>query len=148
MVKRITFEKFDDDLAEAAKHYRAPSGLPAFLGIAVDEFLPGRLVASIEVRPELMNHFGVMHGGVISALVDHCLGGVVYPVVPAGHWVATTEYKINLVAPVRQGKVTCCATIVSLSTSLGVVTVEVINEDRVVAVAQGTVIVKAPRNPG
>ena len=37
---------------------------------------------------------------VISVMVDHVLGSVMYPVMPRGWWAATTEFKVNLLAPV------------------------------------------------
>ena len=36
---------------------------------------------------------GTAHGGVVSALADHVLGSVMYPVMASGQWAATTEFK-------------------------------------------------------
>lgn len=139
------FPDFDPATAEAAKGFRDETGLGAFLGITTIEVGRGTMRCRIDVRPELMNPFGVMHGGVVSALVDHILGAVCYPVVPRGTWVATTEFKVNLLAPVRGGVVEASAEIVAMSRSSGVVRIDVSNDGRVVAVAQGTVTLKAPK---
>ena len=97
------------------------------------------------VTDELITMIGNMHGGCLSALCDHVLGVIMYPVMPAGSWAATTEFKINLLAPVTGG--TCVATgeIVSMSRRLAVVRIEVENEGRLVALAQGTCTIVAPR---
>lgn len=47
-----------------------------------------------------MTPFGNMHGGVISAVCDHVLGCVCYTHMPKGSWAATTEFKVNPLAPV------------------------------------------------
>jgi 1,4-dihydroxy-2-naphthoyl-CoA hydrolase len=97
------------------------------------------------VRPELLNPFGTLHGGVVSALVDHVLGAVLYPVIKRGHWAATTEFKLNLLAAVRAGTVRARSTIVSLTRRTAVVQVEVDNDGRPCALAQGTVLIVEPR---
>jgi uncharacterized protein (TIGR00369 family) len=99
----------------------------------------------MEVREELLTPFKTMHGGVISAVCDHVLGCVCYPLMTRGQWAATTEFKLNLLAPVTQGVLAANATIVSMSKALAVVRIEVANENRLVAVAQGTVTIRDPK---
>ena len=120
-------------------------GLPEYLGMRTVEAAPGRFTAEVEVREELLNPFGALHGGVLSALADHVLGAVVYTVVERGYWAATTEFKLNFLAPVRTGTVQAEATIVSMSRRTAVVRIDMVNEGRGVAVAQGTVTIVAPR---
>ena len=119
-------------------------GLPAFLGITITEAGPARLVAELEVRPELLNPFGSAHGGVVSALVDHVLGSVLYPHIERGRWAATTTFTINLLAAVREGTVRAEATIVSMTKRTAVVQVDVTNDGKPVALAQGTVLIPEP----
>ena len=102
---RPDFPGYDPALAELAGGYREPTGLSAFLGIEVREVGPGTMSCALEARDDLLNPFGTLHGGVISALVDHVLGAVCYPVIATGAWAATTEFKLNLLAPVREGTV-------------------------------------------
>jgi uncharacterized protein (TIGR00369 family) len=103
------------------------------------------MLAELDVRPELLNPFGTLHGGVVSALVDHVLGAVLYPVIKRGHWAATTEFKLNLLTAVRAGTVRARSTIVSLTRRTAVVQVEVDNDGRPCALAQGTVLIVEPR---
>jgi uncharacterized protein (TIGR00369 family) len=86
-----------------------------------------------------------MHGGVIAGLVDHVLGAVLYPVIPRGYWAATTEFKLNYLAPVRTGVVTAEANIISMTKRTAVVRIEVTNDGRPVAAAQGTVLIQQPK---
>jgi uncharacterized protein (TIGR00369 family) len=121
------------------------TGLPAFLGIRFVEFGPGRLRAELEVRPELLTPFGNMHGGVLSAACDHVLGCVCYPHMKPGWWAATTEFKLNLLAPVSEGTVVAEAEIVSMTRTTAVIQIQVSNGGRLVCLAQGTVLIREPK---
>jgi 1,4-dihydroxy-2-naphthoyl-CoA hydrolase len=120
-------------------------GLPAYLKIRTTSVEPGRLWCQLPVTEELLNPFGAAHGGVVSALVDHALGAVCYPVVPRGSWPATQEFKINFVAPARPGPLVADAQIVSMSARTAIVRVDVTNGGRLVCAAQGTVAIMPPR---
>ena len=142
------FPDYDPSIADVAVGYRDTIGIGAFLGINTDEVGPGTMRCSVTVRDDLLNPFGLMHGGVVSALCDHMLGAVCFPVIPRGTWSATQEFKLNLVAPVRDGTVIADAGIMSMSKRLVVVRIDVVNRgdegsDRVVALAQGTVSLQA-----
>ena len=120
-------------------------GLTRFLGFEITAAAPGTMTGKFPVRDELLTPMGNMHGGVLSAFCDHMLGCVCYPAMQKGQWAATTEFKINLTAPVSKGEVEATAEIVNLSRTQAVVKIEIRNEDRTVAVAQGTVTIRDPR---
>ena len=142
----MEFENFDQGVADAfVDIHKAQTGLPKFLGLRVDEVSAGRMVVSLDARDEFHNPFGSMHGGILAGLVDHVLGAVLYPVIPRGHWAATTEFKLNYLAPVRTGVVTAEANIISMTKRTAVVRVEVSNDGRPVCAAQGTVLIQAPK---
>ena len=121
------------------------TGLPGFLGVQFVDFSPGRVLAEMEVKPELLTPFGNMHGGVLSALCDHVLGCVCYPHMKPGQWAATMEFKLNLLAPVTKGLVSAEARLLSLTRSTAVVQITIENEGRTVCAAQGTVLIRDPR---
>ena len=64
---------------------------------------------------------------------------------PDGYWAATTEFKINLLAPVTKGVCTATAEIVAMTRRMAVVRIEIENEGRSVALAQGTCTIVAPK---
>jgi uncharacterized protein (TIGR00369 family) len=143
--RRPSFEQFDPAIAESfLRASAAVTGLPAYLGVRVVEMTPGRLVASMAVRDELLTPFGTLHGGVMAGLVDHVLGCVLYPLMVRGQWAATTEFKLNYLAPVRGGTLTAESTVVSFSRRTAVIRVEVANDDQLACVAQGTLLVAEP----
>ncbi|MEW6270348.1 MAG: PaaI family thioesterase, partial [Thermodesulfobacteriota bacterium] len=145
MPQTPAFEQYDQRIADGMLRANDKvTGLPAYLGVRFVEFGPGRLVATMEVRDELLTPFGTLHGGVMAGLVDHVLGCVLYPLMQRGQWAATTEFKLNYLAPVRSGTVTAESTVVSLGKRAAVVRVEVTNDDRLACVAQGTLLVSDP----
>jgi 1,4-dihydroxy-2-naphthoyl-CoA hydrolase len=122
-----------------------PGGLPGYLRFRVTGVGPGQLTCELDVRDELLNPFGTLHGGVIAALVDHVLGAVLYPVIERGAWAATTEFKLNLLAPVSTGVLTAEAPIVSKTKRTAVVRVDVTNDGHAAGAAQGTVTIVPQR---
>src|SRR5437879_11976868 len=94
---------------------RSAAGLPGFLGAEFTEFGPGRLVARMPVRDEMLTLFGNIHGGVMAALVDHVLGCVLYPLMRRGQWAATTEVKLNYLSPVTGGDLGAETTVLAVT---------------------------------
>ena len=146
MARGQTFEHFDQGVADAFMGTNEQTkGLPGYLGVRFVEFTPGRLVATMEVRDELLTPFKTLHGGVMAGLVDHVLGCVLYPLMPRGQWAATTEFKLNYLAPVFGRTVLRAeSTVVALGRRTAVVRVEVSSGDKLVCVAQGTLLVSDP----
>lgn len=146
MSESKTAMPFDADIA---KRFLGPpkggGGLPEYLGFELTDAGPGFMTGRLEVREELITPFGNMHGGVLSAFCDHMLGCVCYPAMKKGQWAATTEFKINLTAPVSKGTLEARAEIVNLGRTQAVVRIDVTNDGRLAAVAQGTVTIRDPK---
>ena len=141
------FETYDERVADGlVRAHEKADGLPGYLGIRLTETWPGGMRAEIQVRDELLTPIGNLHGGVLAGLCDHVLGTVCYPVMPRGSWAATTEFKLNYLAPVTTGTLAAVAQIISLTKRTAVVRIEVDNDGRQVCVAQGTVLVMRPKS--
>ena len=142
-----TLARYDPEIAE--QFLKTPgallTGLPKYLGIEIVDVGPGTLRAEMKVRKELQTPFGSIHGGVLAVVCDHVLGCVCYPLMERGAWAATTEFKLNLLAPVSSGVIVADAKIVSMTRSTAVVLIEASNEGRLACVAQGTVTIRLPK---
>lgn len=146
-MSRVAFEHFDEQVADKMLgSARAAGGLSAYLDFRHTEFTAGRLVAEMDAREDLRTPFGNLHGGCLSAFVDHCLGVVFYPLIPRGAWVATTEFKLNLLKPVSGGTCVAVAQVVSLSKRSGVARIDITNDGAGACAAQGTVTIVLPRS--
>jgi uncharacterized protein (TIGR00369 family) len=140
-----SFEGFDAGIADAMiQASKVIGGLPKYLGISLDEFSPGCLRASMDVREDLVTVMGAIHGGVMAGFVDHVLGCVLYPLMRRGQWAATTEFKLNYLAAVKRGRLTAESKVLSLGRRSAVVRVEVANEGKLVCTAQGTLLISDP----
>ena len=136
------FEYFDQRIADSLiKANDVLTGLPKFLDARIVTVTPGQLTATLAVRQELLTPFGSLHGGVMAGLVDHVLGCVLYPLMQRGQWAATTEFKINYLAAVRQGTLVAESTVLALTKRTAVVRIDVTNDGRLACIAQGTVLV-------
>lgn len=142
-----TFPNYSEKVAEGmlGTNPMLEAGLMGFLGIRHTGCGPGWIEAELEVRDDLLTPFGTAHGGVVSALVDHVLGSVMYPVMEKGQWAATTEFKLNLLRPARDGVLSARAEIISMSRRLAVVRIDVTNNERLAAAGQGTVSIQDPK---
>ena len=74
-----------------------------FLGVKVVEVAPERVVARLEVRPELCTVPAVMHGGAVMALADTLGGLATVANLGEGQWTSTIESKTNFLAAVPEG---------------------------------------------
>ncbi len=139
------FELSNPEFVTRVVGARGKRGIDGYLGIVVDSLEPGHIEAHFDVTDELVTMIGNIHGGCLSVLCDHCLGVILYPVMPPGYWAATTEFKVNLLRPVSKGTCTARGEIITMSKRLAVVRIDVENEGRLVAVAQGTATIVAPK---
>lgn len=139
------FETFDQKIADAMlKAHDSAGGLPGYLAIKLRELTAGSLVATLDVRDELVTPLGAVHGGVMAGFVDHCLGVVLYPLMKRGQWAATTEFKLNYLRAVRSGTLTAVSSVLSMGRRSAVVRVEVTNDGKLACVAQGTLLIADP----
>jgi 1,4-dihydroxy-2-naphthoyl-CoA hydrolase len=139
-------DRFDPSIAAAMIELGGQiEGLPAYLGIELTRAEPGQLWARANLGAEILTPSGNVHGGALAAILDHVTGAVIYPLMPAGSWGATTELKINYIAPVQAGEVEAEATVLAMTKRSAVVRGELHYGGRLCSAAQGTITVVGPR---
>lgn len=118
------------------------------LGMEVVETGPGRSTVRMAVRPDMLNGFGIIHGGLTFALADSALA---FACNSYGELTVASGAVIDFLAPAREGDVlTAQAQEVSRTKRTGVYDIEVTNQDGLrVAVFRGRsyVIVGKPSVP-
>ena len=67
----------------------------------------GRVVMRLRVGARHRQAHGVVHGGVLAALVDTAGGLATYMALPRGSRAATVEMKINFLESVEIGRASC-----------------------------------------
>lgn len=88
-----------EDRFSVAASVEKNSTFAKFLGLRVEELGDGRCRTVLELRPEHLNHGGVVHGGLYGVVADHTAGVAASTVLPPDMRVVTSEYKINLLRP-------------------------------------------------
>ena len=110
------------------------------MGAELTVFEAGKAELSLDIRDELTQNFGFVHGGVLSYLADNCITFSAASVL--GHCV-TSEYKINYVRPAIGETLIARSTVLSSgkrqATCECKVYVIVDKIEKLVAVALGTI---------
>lgn len=121
------------------------------LGIAFVEAEPGRCVCTVNLAEQHLNYNDVVHGGVISSLVDSAAGGAVRsvrtPEEIAAQPHATTDLHVSYLSPAMGDELTAVAKVIKAGRTAMFTEVEV-TDDRGRLVAKGMVtFVVASRPP-
>jgi len=77
-----------------------------YLGTEVTRRDPDRAEVVLDLAPHHLNRRGVVHGGVITAMLDSALGAAVIASMPAEWWCATTSLSTQFLEGAREGRLT------------------------------------------
>jgi acyl-CoA thioesterase len=126
--------------SEAARIERAREAFHSvayarFLGLELGEIGSGRVGIHLNVRAELKQNQGVVHGGAVASLIDTAAAFAVLTKIDPHERVTTTDLTIHYLRPVTGGRLTAEARVVRAGRRLFVLTVEVTNGDVLVATA-------------
>ena len=78
---------------------------PKLLGIEIDDVQRGRARLSVEVRKDLLQLQGVMHGGAIASLIDTAVAFAIVGASEPDDRFTTVEMKVNYLSAIREGRV-------------------------------------------
>ena len=105
----------------------------------------GTATAALEVRPELLNPNGVVHGGALFSMADTVMGAALFSTLAPGEYCATVEIKIHFLEPVTKGKIRCRTRLVHRGSRIAVLESHLIVGRLQVAQALGTFTIFTPR---
>jgi len=74
-----------------------------YLGCQLESLSPKQAVISLEATAHHMNLIGMVHGGVLSSLLDNAMGVLIATLLPGAKTV-TTNLNVHFVAPMYAGK--------------------------------------------
>jgi len=94
------------------------------LGMRVRRAHDDGLTIECQVRDDLKNAFGAMHGGVMASLADAAVGMALYRHTGGRRPAATVELKINYFRPVTEGRLIARARLLRVGSTLCVGSVE------------------------
>jgi len=93
---------------------------------------------AFEIRPYHMQHLGVVHGGAIATLADHCGWYAVISQLDPGYTSVTIELKINYLRPASGELLTAEAKVINRTRRTAFTTIEIFVKDTLVAFATAT----------
>lgn len=103
--RRRKGEESEPDYAELANRTLRENPATSLLGFEAVSVTRGRAVLKLDVEAKHRQLHGVVHGGILAALVDTAAAIAAYTTVPPGTALATVELKINYLEAVPGGRV-------------------------------------------
>jgi len=132
------------DPAKVARAQTAFAAVPyaKFLGLELGPITPSQVSVHLQVRDELRQNQGVVHGGAIASLIDTASAFAVLTQIELHERVTTTDLTIHYLRPVTSGRMIANARVVRGGKRLFVLAVEVINEREVLIATAVTTYIK------
>jgi|ERR1035437_623517 acyl-CoA thioesterase len=109
------------------------------IGMELVDLRPDQATIKIEMRDDLRQPSGVLHGGVTAALIDTSMAFAVGTRLGLREMTATIDLTVHYLRPHMTGSFTCTAKIVRAGKRIFTVSAEVVNEDgKLIATAIST----------
>lgn len=99
------------------------------IGMRLVDLKPGEATISIEMRDDLRQPSGVLHGGVTATLIDTAMAFAVRTRLSIGEATATIDLTIHYVRPHLAGTFTCTARVVRAGKRIFTVSADVHNDE-------------------
>ena len=103
------------------------------LGVELGEMRRGEATLHLEVRDELRQNNGVVHGGVLASLVDTAAAFAILTLLEKDQTSTTVDLTIHYLRPLIQGRATARARVVRAGRRIMVITIDVLDEAEQVA---------------
>ena len=113
-------------------------GFLEYIGGELMDLGDGYAQLAFEIRPHHTQHLGVVHGGAIATLADHCGWYAVISQLDKGFTSVTIELKINYLKPAKGEILTAEAKVVNRTKRTAFTTIEIFAKDTLVAFATAT----------
>ena len=117
------------------------------LGIDPVDADPGRVTFTLDVGEFHLNPFGIVHGGVLAAVMDTAMGCAVHSLLPAAVGYVTGELNVRFLRPalLGSGPLVCTGEVDHQGRSTMVASARIVDRDeRAIATAGATCLVRRP----
>lgn len=99
------------------------------LGIELDDTSKGTATLGLDIRKELTQNHGVVHGGAIASLIDTAMAFAIISLLAPREKVTTVDLTISYLRPLTTGRMTAAAKVVRAGRRLFVVSADVFGDD-------------------
>ena len=112
------------------------------IGLELGEVSPGDLSMYLDVREEIKQYQGVVHGGAVASLIDTAAAFAVITRLDLNEHASTTDLTIHYLRPATTGRLKARARVVRAGKRLLVLTVEVTTEEQILIATAVTTYIK------
>ncbi|MCF7699539.1 PaaI family thioesterase [Loktanella sp. M215] len=123
-------------------------GIMATLGVTVAEVVPGRVTLTLPFRPDLTQHHGFLHAGVLTTAMDSAAGFAAFTLMDADAEVLTAEFKASFLAPARGQTFRIVGDVLRSGRTLTFTEARAYADDTDTVIATLSATMMAVRNPG
>ena len=134
----------DLDPSRVARAREAFAAVPyaRLLGLELGEVGRGVVSIHLDVRDDLRQYQGVVHGGAVASLIDTAAAFALLTQLDINERVTTTDLTIHYLRPAHTGRLTARARIVRSGRRLTVLAVEVTNDQEILLATAVTTYIK------
>ncbi len=125
----------EDSRLERARNAFDKVAYARVLGLELCELKSGDVTVCLDVRDDVKQNHGVVHGGAVASLIDTASAFVILTAIDENERVTTTDLTIHYLRPVTLGRMLARARIVRGGRRRFVVNVEVENDGALAATA-------------
>lgn len=116
------------------------------IGVKLEEIDDGKATLILPVSKKLLQPNQVVHGGVISVLIDSVIGTAVRTILTDHHNAMTAEMNINYFRPVSKGVIKAEGKIIHKGGTLVVGVADILDEDgKLLATGRATYVLKSKK---
>ncbi|WP_209123552.1 PaaI family thioesterase [Alkalihalobacillus sp. BA299] len=131
------------DLREFEEELMKNNNFRNLLGIQIEDISEGFAVLSLPIRDDLKQAGNMVHGGVLSVLIDSVIGTAVRTVLNTNEYSVTAEMNINYFRPAIKGKIIAEGKVLNRGKLLIVGVADIKDEEgRLLATGRATFAVK------
>jgi len=98
------------------------------LGIELEDVTPGTATLGFDIRDDLKQNNGVVHGGAIASLIDTATAFAIISLLPPEEQATTADLTISYLRPLKNGRARATARVIRAGRRLIVVSAELIDD--------------------
>jgi uncharacterized protein (TIGR00369 family) len=131
--------KITDEQKQKAAAFLRANPVAQMVGMELVDIRVGEAVISFEMRDQLKQPHGILHGGITATLVDTAMAFAVVTHLAEGERASTIDLTIHYLRPHTTGTVTCTAKVVRAGKRIFTLSADAVNgEGKLIATAVST----------
>ena len=132
-------KEITEEHKEMARSALKNAPFPRLVGLELVDLRDGEAIIKLEMRDELRQPYGLLHGGATATLIDTATAFAVITRQTPDEQSTTVDLTIHYLRPHTSGEITCTAQIVRAGRRITTVSAEVVNaEGKLIATALST----------